>query len=192
MGHDAIPSRAAINGHLLHPMLIPFPVAFSASPRFAITAKRRSTPPATSRLSPCWPSTGLWRVGDREAGIACPRQPPQGAMRPSSADEIGRSRPGPFDGCRSQSSGLWPAPSVGCPRDGCAHAGVVTAPPVGPACRLTRRSFARRRRPRSDRSRPVRCDALRPCSSMPGRTRSACDRCCFPRPGWRAGGRTPA
>lgn len=38
MGHEPVPSKAAIKGHPLHPVMIPFPIAFGASVVFTDAA----------------------------------------------------------------------------------------------------------------------------------------------------------
>jgi len=38
MGHDPVPSKAAIKGHPLHPVLIPFPIAFGTAAVFTDVA----------------------------------------------------------------------------------------------------------------------------------------------------------
>lgn len=58
--HDAVPSTAAIGGHPLHPMLVPFPIAF-------LVGALASDLAYWSTADPFWARASVWLAG---AGLA--------------------------------------------------------------------------------------------------------------------------
>ena len=54
--NEAAPSRAAINGHPVHPMIVPFPIAFLVGTLFADVA-------LFVTADPFWARAGLWLLG---------------------------------------------------------------------------------------------------------------------------------